>query len=195
MQTCRQLDITPGFLIRLAAALLLLPLDWFFALTFSALFHEICHLLALRLLGGQARDIRLGAAGAVIQALPLPPGKGLICTLAGPLGSLLLLLSARWFPRLALCTAVQAFWNLLPTGNSDGSHALEYWAAIFLPPRAALALCRIIPRIMLILISLAAVFSAWILKLGVLPVLAAGMLIIRGRNGKIPCKSQPMRVQ
>lgn len=195
MRTCRQFDVSPGFLFSLATALLLLPLNWFFALTSAALFHEACHLLALRLLGGQAQRIHLDAGGAVIQALPLSTGKALLCTLAGPMGSLLLLLLARWFPRLALCAAVQSAFNLLPVGNSDGSHALEYCAGIFLPPRTVQTLCRGTALTLLILIAILGFYGTWILKLGILPALTAGYLVIKGRNGKIPCKSDPMRVQ
>ena len=195
MRTCRQPDISPGIFFGLAAAMLLLPLRWLLALIFAALVHEACHVLAVRLCGGQIGHIRFGAGGAVIQAFSLSPGKALFCTLAGPLGSLLLLPLARWFPRLAICAAVQSIYNLLPVQGLDGSHAFRYLAAVFLPPRAAESLCRITERLLLAALAFLGFYGTFILKLGVLPILIAGCLVIKGTSGKIPCKSGPMRVQ
>lgn len=195
MQTCRQFDIRPGFLIGIAAALLILPVNWFLACVSAAIFHEGCHLLALRILGGRIQQIRIGASGAVIQAASLPPGKALICTLAGPLGGLLLLPLARWFPRLALCAVIQSAYNLLPIGDLDGSHALRHWAELLLPPHAVDRICRITGAIMFLAILILSLWCACILNLGILPLLFAGSLVFKGTGGKIPCKSWTMRVQ
>lgn len=188
MRTSPQLEFSPGFFLTLAALLLMLPLGWCLALIGAAAFHELCHLLALRLCGGQVRLTQLGAGGAVIRACALTPGKTLLCTLAGPIGALLLLCLVRWFPRLALCAALQSAFNLLPIGGLDGGHALRCCLELLLPPSTAAAACRTTERVILILIGGLGFCGTFILKLGLLPILAAGILILKGTGGKIPCK-------
>lgn len=195
MQTCQQFDIRPGFLLGIAAALLVLPANWFLACVSAAIFHEGCHLLALRILGGQIQQIHIGAGGAVIEAASLSPSMALVCTLAGPLGGLLLLPLARWFPRLALCAAIQSAYNLLPIGDLDGRHALRHWTELLLPPNAADRICRITETVILLAVLISSLWCAFILKLGILPLLFAGSLVFKGTGGKIPCKSWTMRVQ
>ena len=51
--------------------------------------------------------------------------KTLICVLAGPIGSLLLLLYIRWIPRIAFCALVQTIYNLLPIYPLDGGRAIR----------------------------------------------------------------------
>ena len=195
MRSFRQPECSPGFLISLACILLFLPLRWFLALFISAAFHELCHLLALRLCGGQVHQLRLGSFGAVIHATPLSPAKALLCSLAGPAGGLLLIFFARWFPRLALCAAIQSAYNLLPIHGLDGSHALRFFLGMFLPEEVLIPLCIIIERILLILVCSLALYATFIVRLGILPVLAAGSLILKATGGKIPCKTGSLRVQ
>lgn len=175
--------------------MLLLPLNWLLAAAGAAIFHELCHLLALRIYGGQFTGIHIGAGGAVIHAAPLPPGPALFCSLSGPLGGLLLLFFARWFPRLALCALLQSVYNLLPLTGLDGGHALAYFLELILPPNTAQRICRIIEQLLLLLLIFLCLYCTFILHLGLLPILAAGNLVLKGSGGKIPCKSRPMRVQ
>ena len=195
MRTAQSPEISAGFLLTLAGAVLLLPLNWLLAAAGAAIFHELCHLLALRICSGQVQHIHFGPKGAVIHALPLSPAKALLCTLAGPLGALLLLPLARWFPRLALCAAVQSAYNLLPVAGLDGGHVLSCCLALFLPPREVEVVCHRVEVTVMVLVGGLGLWGTFILKLGLLPVLAAGLLISKGMNGKIPCKSRPMRVQ
>ena len=57
--------------------------------------------------------------------------RELLAVLAGPAGSLLLLSLYRVLPRVAVCAAVQGFYNLLPIEPLDGGRALrlclEHW--------------------------------------------------------------------
>ena len=86
MRIFRQFELDPRLFVSSAITLLILPLPWCIALIFSAGFHEICHLIALRICGCQSPQIRIGPSGAVIYSAPLSIGKALLCTLAGPLG-------------------------------------------------------------------------------------------------------------
>ena len=112
----------------------------------------------------------------------------MLCSLAGPIGALLLLCIVRWFPRLALCAALQSAFNLLPIGGLDGGHALRCCLELLLPPSTAAAACRTTERVILLLIGGLGFYGTFILKLGLLPILAAGILILKGTGGKIPCK-------
>ena len=65
---------------------------WQTALTVlgAAAWHEFGHLLALRLCGGEARRLRVGMLGAVIEVRgAMGYGQELVSALAGPLANLL----------------------------------------------------------------------------------------------------------
>ena len=110
---------------------LLLPLRWIFAAVLAAAFHEACHALAVYLCGGSVRKLTINNRGAVMYADGMNVIKAIICILAGPLGSLLLVLFVRWIPRIAICALVHAVYNLLPIYPLDGGRALQHiWIAL-----------------------------------------------------------------
>ena len=195
MRIFRQFELDPPLFVSSAITLLILPLPWCIALIFSAGFHEICHLIALRICGCQSPQICIGPSGAVIYSAPLSIGKALLCTLAGPLGQLFLIILARWFPRLVLCATVQAIYNLLPLNDLDGGRALQYILETFLPVTTAKSVCLHINWITLLLLCILAIYATFILQLGLIPIIFAGALLIKTTSGKIPCKSQSLRVQ
>ena len=116
-----------------AFLLLTLPLNWLLSALAAAAFHELCHGAAILLLGGRIWGVRIGAGGAVMETEPLSSGKELVCALAGPAGSLLLVLTFRIFPRVAVCALVQGAFNLLPVFPLDGGRALRCALARFCP--------------------------------------------------------------
>ena len=116
-----------------AFLLLTLPLNWLLSALAAAAFHELCHGAAILLLGGRIWGIRISAGGAVMETEPLSSGKELVCALAGPAGSLLLVLTFRIFPRVAVCALVQGAFNLLPVFPLDGGRALRCALARFCP--------------------------------------------------------------
>ena len=195
MQISRRFELDPRVFVGSAITILILPLPWCIAFIFSAGFHELCHLLALRICGCQNSQIHIGPNGAVIYAASLSPGKSLFCTLAGPLGQLLLLSLASWFPRLALCAAAQAVYNLLPLNSLDGGQALQYLLGLFLSSSTTESICLFIHRIALFFLCALAVCSAFILHLGLIPIIFAGVLLFKTTSGKIHCKSLSLRVQ
>jgi len=189
------LRITPAACITAALLLLLLPLNWLLAAAFAACFHELCHYAALRLCGVRPRQLRIGTNGAVMETDALSYGKELLCALAGPLGSFILLLTAGWFPRLAVCAAFHALYNLLPLYPLDGGRALHCGAMLLLPPKAAEIVCSVSGKLCLSAISVAALYCTFVLDLGLLPILMAMLLLAKRQKTKIPCKPGRLGVQ
>ena len=105
--------------------LLLLPLQWCFAMALAAAVHELCHIACVIMLGGKVLNIRLGFGGAVIETDIRGRFKTLLCCLAGPVGALSILFFARILPRTALCVLIQSAFNLLPVYPLDGGKALR----------------------------------------------------------------------
>ena len=116
----RRFTISPSACIFAAITILLLPLRWIFAAFLAAAVHELFHILAVYLCGGKVYDLSIGDRGAVMHTDGMSTCKTLICVLAGPLGSLLLVLFIRWIPRIAFCALFQAAYNLLPIYPLDG---------------------------------------------------------------------------
>ncbi len=127
MQTSHSntVSVTPGFLIQLATAILLLPINWVAAWLFAAVFHESCHYIVLRLYNVRVFSMRIGFSGAIIETEPMQPKQELLTALAGPFGGLVLLLLIRIFPRIAICALLQSLFNLLPIYPFDGGRALR----------------------------------------------------------------------
>ncbi|MBR5023234.1 MAG: hypothetical protein IKY18_08645 [Oscillospiraceae bacterium] len=182
MQT--KFDIKPNTYIYIVLLLFLVPLKWLFAWVFAAGFHEICHWLAVRLCGGEIYSIMIGIGGAKMECGPMTKKKRLLAVLFGPLGGLLLVLFARWIPRVALCSWFLSLYNLLPLLQLDGGRALE----ILFGEKAL-----VLQKIFLIVLSIVAIYVSVILRLGLLPLGIIAALWLKSRN--FPCKPGGCKVQ
>ncbi len=194
MKTKAEFRLNAAACFTWALAVLVLPLRWILAALLAAGVHELCHCAALKACGGALRRVDIGPTGAVLHAEELPAWKGLFCTLAGPAGSLLLLLLAKWMPLTALCGLAQGLYNLLPLFPLDGGRAMRYILELCRIPRGE-SLARGVEWAVMAGIVCLAVYAALIWKLGMLPLLAAGMLAKRAFLRKIPCNSGFERVQ
>lgn len=136
-----RVEVTGGFFLLLAwlnymDRALLVPM----ALAACGL-HELGHILAIRLLGGVIKGIRLTAVGAeLVLARPLSYWQEGLSALAGPAANLLLALvccnfkGGLTFAGLNLALAV---FNLLPVGRLDGGRALCCTLALLAGPDTA----------------------------------------------------------
>lgn len=176
-----------------AVMLLTLPLRWIAAAAAAALIHELGHLLMVYLCGGRIWNVEIGTFGARMDAEPMQPFPQLLCSLAGPAASLLLLLFAGRLPRIAFCGAVQGLYNLLPIAPLDGSRALRCFAAMLSSETKAERICTHIEVSFLCLLAAAGLAAAFFLRLGLVPVLVC--LVFLGKNIKIPCKQAKQIVQ
>lgn len=180
MRTSRdKITISPEMYVILALMLLLLPIKWMIACFFAAFFHEMCHLLAVRLFCGRVTGIRIGGSGAVIEAGDMAKWQALFCSLAGPLGGGALVLLGRWFPELAVCAAVQSVYNLLPIYPMDGGRALKCLTSMLFSSAASRRICIAAALICILTLSAMAVYAGFWLRFGVLPVAAVVLLGLR----------------
>lgn len=169
-----------GFLILLAAMLLLLPLQWVLAAILAAAFHELCHYMAIRLLGGRIYGLRLGLGGAKMEVEPMLPQKEAAAAAAGPVGSALLVLLARWAPRLAICGFAHCIFNLLPLFPLDGGRVLRGLLTLAMPRGRGEQVFFGSQRVLLWMLGVGAALIAF--KWGVFPALLWLWLIWRQRK-------------
>lgn len=116
--------IKPQAYILLAVAMLLFPIRWILSWVLAASIHEVFHCFAIWATGGCIYQIQIGAFGARIETDGSSLGKEAVRALAGPIGGLLLLLTVRFAPRLAICGCVQSLCNLAPIYPLDGSRVI-----------------------------------------------------------------------
>lgn len=174
--------------------LLTVPLPWLLAALAAALVHELCHFAAIWAFKGQVLSVRIGLGGAVMETDATEPLQEICCALAGPVGSLLLVLFFRWLPRTALCGLIHGLFNLLPLYPLDGGRILRTASRLLWKNRGEMV-CLWTERGFLVLIFLAAVFLTLRLRTGVFPLLAVVFLIIRAMERKRPCKHGRLGVQ
>lgn len=159
-----------GSCVMCALMLLALPLQWLFAAVFAAMFHEFCHAITVYFCTGRVIAVHVGQKGACMKAQMLTHGEELICTLAGPMGSLLLLLLVRFIPRISFCAAVHGIYNFLPLSNLDGGKVL-YKTLYFLRVDNGHNICAIVQWVTIAILWLLAIYLAFYLKLGLFPLL------------------------
>lgn len=194
MPTRVNIRVSAAACIWCALLLLVLPLQWVMAAACAALFHELCHILAIHACGGGVGIITVGGGGAVMDARSLSRTQELICAMAGPVGGLLLLSLSRWFPRLAVCALFHSLYNLLPLYPLDGGRALRC-VTFFIFHEKADHVFLWFERVLCGLILFGGVYAAAVLDLGLIPAVIAGSLLLKTNHGKTPCKAVLKRVQ
>lgn len=182
-------------LIMAALLVLILPLRWLGAAALAGLFHEFCHLAAVKLLGGRVTQVSLGLQGAVIVAQSRSKGRELVCILAGPLGGLLLLPLAGFLPRTAICSALISAYNLLPVYPLDGGRALRCASALLLRPDHARILCSILELSCHAGLLCVGFYASFVRRMGMLPMALALLILFRARSANIPCKMGQNEIQ
>ncbi len=184
-----QLHLTPISLAAAALMLLILPLPWIGAAIAAAAWHELCHCAAVWSLGGRINGIQFHPNGTVINSTPLSPWRSLVCSLAGPAGSIILLFFLRWFPRTALCGLFHGAYNLLPVYPLDGGRALRSALQALLRSDSSDRICCFTEMVTMLLLCVLCLYCALILKLGFMPLVMTAVLLLRVKYEKILANS------
>lgn len=188
-----RLRAEPLFYLSLAAACLLFPIKWLVAWLAAVCFHEMCHILMLKILGCTVRSVSIAPTGAVIKTGPIPAHKELLCAVAGPIGSFSLLLLSQWMPLVAICGFVQGGYNLIPLHPMDGGRAARCVIGMFFDEKMTERIMSVISWVVMIAFIALGFYCLLFLSLGPLPLLFA--LLLAARTGKIPCKTFREKVQ
>ena len=174
------------FYILLAVLIFFVPLPWLTSWIIAVCFHELCHLAVVKLLHGTVYSFKAGVSGANMECNNLSDRGYLLSILAGPLGGLVLVLTGRLFPRLAICSWILSVYNLMPVLPLDGGQALR----LLIKNND---LFHIAERIALLLIFAFAIYLFFFANFGPLPFIAALSLFVKNR--KRPCKEPHWGVQ
>ena len=167
------------FFVMLSFAVLLLPLPWIVSMVLAAAFHELCHWSVIRLLGGRVPLITFGGNGASMYMDNLGRGESVLCALAGPVGSVLLVLLGQIFPRLAFCGVVQGFYNLLPVYPMDGGRILYGCLSGVISDKRMDLLSRILRFSISVAAMALGIYATFFRKLGLFPVFLGVFLCAR----------------
>ena len=189
------LEISPAVCILWALMLLLLPIQWLAACLTASAFHELCHIAAVKICGGQVSELKIGASGAVLCAELLPEIQNLLCILAGPVGGLLPVLIARWFPRVALFSLVYSGYNLLPIQPLDGGNALNSLLKLIVEERKADDITKTVGIIFCGIILIAGLTALWMWDFRIWILIPLFLPVLMAVKRKIPCKPGLGRVQ
>lgn len=175
MQTCRsnhRFSISGPACILLATLVLVLPLRWIVAGLVAGVFHEACHAAAVLLCGGRIVGMSVHRRGAVMHLAAMSAGRELISALAGPAGSILLMLFVRYIPRISFCGMIHAAYNLFPIYPLDGGRALRCFLQMLIPGNTD-TVCQIVQTVFMTALWVGAVYLTLFQQLGLFPIIAA----------------------
>lgn len=167
MRKYPDVTITPGFCIIIAISLLVLPLKWVVGWFGAVAVHELAHMIAMALLGVRIMGVKLDVGGAIIQTGEMFAWQELICGLAGPLFGMLPVVFSMYVPYMSVCAWILSVYNLIPVYPLDGGRSVFCFCRMFFSERAAIKLCTLFGRVVLILLfavslALSYRFDNWI---------------------------------
>lgn len=185
--------IQPGFFLMLAVGMLFVPFRWLAAFLTAAALHELFHLLFLKLFGFSVLRIELGPLGAIIETEQSDSIAMAICSLAGPASGLLLMLTVRIFPRIAICGLLQSMYNLLPVYPLDGGRALAMVLYHIFPEKLAGAVVSCLEKLAFLAITMLCIFCGIYFRMGLIVMLMPAALW--WKHKKYSCNQNRLGVQ
>lgn len=122
MQSIRRIRIQTDkwFPVYIAVLLMIIPVKLLLCIGLSIFVHELFHLIAIIMMGLPVYGITIGVFGARIISSPMDNKRELICSLAGPVGGVLLALFCYREPLAFICSIFHTIYNLLPIYPLDG---------------------------------------------------------------------------
>lgn len=170
-------ELSPGAGILFCAVLLLLSAKTVFAWLIAVAVHECCHCLVILLLGKRIQTVKIGIAGMQIATQTLRPIEEMLCTAAGPVGSISLLFFAKWIPITALFGAIQGLYNLFPLYPMDGGRMLHILCYDLIGLSKARQVCTAVKWLFIVIIMIGVICFAWRFQMWHI-ILALGFVIL-----------------
>lgn len=175
--------IEPGFYLFGALILLLLPLDWIIAVCLSGLWHEVCHIVILSLMGGKIQKVSIRPDGCTIKTGRLEFWQQILSILAGPAGSLSLLFLLKLYPKMAVCGFLQGLFNLIPILPLDGGRILQL-ILYRINPKKAEFIMETVSSVLCIVFFMMGMIGTFYFDFGAISVIVSLILILRCRREK-----------
>lgn len=169
-------------------------MDWLLAFLIAAVFHEVCHILTVYALHGSVIRMTVKPAGCVLETTRMAQGHQFLSILAGPMGSLSLLLLCRIMPKIAVCGLFHGLYNLLPIMPLDGGRMLRLILNQFLPKQADRIMKMVLWGSCILFDCLALWFC---IAASVGPMVCFSVLLwnLKLLSGNITCKAPEIKVQ
>ena len=188
------IEVSPWFYIGLSAAVVLVPFSWLLSWLVAVLTHESFHCAIILLARERIDRIKVGLLGIQMVTGFSKISNEIVSALAGPVGSAVLILFARWMPRVALCAFVQAVGNLVPIYPLDGGRVLSGILRGVYPVQGE-RIATVFQIVVLGLVSISWFFMACKWGLGIMALVLPVVLVMKTGKIKIPCKQRYLRVQ
>ena len=189
------LNLTPQCLFWFAMGILLLPIPWIFAWCIVVFLHEMGHFLALMALKVKVYSVSVSLAGARMKTDPMSCKKEIFCALAGPIGSMLPLLTASVFPRMAICGLLLSMYNFLPIYPMDGGRAMKSLFLCCFRGDKAIKWYKCLENAAVIAVIALCLYIGVRISAEIHACFIALLLLIRSGKIKTPCKHASKKVQ
>lgn len=189
------LNFTPQCLLGIAMGILLLPIPWILAWCIVVFLHEMGHFLALMALKVKVYSVSVSLGGVKMQTETMSYKREILCSLAGPIGSMLPLLTASVFPRMAICGLLLSMYNFLPIYPMDGGRAMKALLLCGFRGVKAGKLYNGFENIAVFAVIALCMYIGVRISAGLHACLIALLLLIRSGKIKTPCKQAPKQVQ
>ena len=145
---------------------------------FSAVIHELGHVLLLTILGFPIWRIRVDLCGAVMETAEMGNIQEFICASAGPIFSILFgLAMLQAAPKASLISFGLAAVNLLPLYPLDGGRMLRSFLLLWCSAEHTERIVRIVTFAICLLLMLLACWLTVFLQAGIWPIFAALVLL------------------
>ena len=188
-----RLSVHPYFWLWIALLFVMVPIRFRAAFFTAVFFHEVCHMIALKMFRYPMIQVAVGFSGIKIYTAELQPIHEIICALAGPLGGFTLILFAELIPSVALFGCLQSLYNLLPLYPMDGGRVVSAALRMFLSKRKADAICTIIQYTVILMIITVLLMLCVRFQMGIGTIIFGICLLFPALKRKYPLQRQPLQ--